>query len=106
MYKTYSIIERTFETHIKALNLPEPVREYRFHPTRKWRFDFAWLQDQVAVEIEGGTWSRGRHVRPKGFERDCEKYNEAQRMGWMVYRFTSKMVMSGEAIEFMEEVLK
>jgi len=27
-------------------------------------------------------------------------------MGWMVYRFTSKMVMSGEAIEFMEEVLK
>jgi len=59
------------------------VREYRFHPTRKWRFDFASPLLKVAVEIEG----RGRHQSIAGFRADCEKYNTATSMGWRVYRF-------------------
>ena len=59
------------------------VREYRFHPTRKWRFDFASPSLKVAVEIEG----RGRHQSIAGFRGDCEKYNAATTMGWRVYRF-------------------
>lgn len=65
-----------------------PVREYPFHPTRKWRFDFAWPDVKVAVEIEGGIYKIGRHQRPEGFRKDCEKYNEATRLGWSVLRFT------------------
>lgn len=80
-------------------------REYRYHPKRRWRFDFAWTERMVAVEIEGGTWSGGRHVRGAGFAKDCEKYNEAARLGWQVYRFTGDMVRSGEAIAYMSQIL-
>ena len=62
------------------------VPEYRFHPTRKWRLDFAWPQYLIGVEIEGGIWHRGRHNRPAGFIEDCRKYNEAALMGWTIIR--------------------
>lgn len=94
-----SELERTFLTLWKAYrlqagneHLPEPVREYRFHPTRRWRFDFAWPDAKVAVECEGGIWSRGRHVRGRGFESDCEKYNAATLLGWRVFRCTPGML--------------
>lgn len=68
------------------------VREYRFHPVRKWRFDFAFPDHMIAVEIEGGTWVRGAHVRGKHYRSDCEKYNTAACMGWTVLRYTSDML--------------
>lgn len=51
------------------------LREYRFHPTHRWRFDYAIPQWHIALEVEGGVWTRGRHVSPKGFLADMEKYN-------------------------------
>ena len=75
-----------------AADYPQPVREYRFHPTRKWRFDFAWVRERVAVEIEGGAWSQGRHTRGAGFSEDCAKYNAATCAGWSVLRFTGDML--------------
>lgn len=51
------------------------VKEYRFCQRRKWRFDYAAPQHRVALEVEGGVWSRGRHTRPQGFLGDMEKYN-------------------------------
>lgn len=84
----------------------EYVREYKFHPVRKWRFDFAFA-DMVAVEIEGGIWTRGRHTRGSGFIKDCEKYNTAAALGWRVFRFPSGMVEDGSAIQFLiDEVWK
>ncbi len=68
-----------------ALTLPE--REYRFHPTRKWRFDFAWPEQRLAVEIDGGTWVRGRHVSGGGSHNDRDKRNAAQLAGWRVLAF-------------------
>ena len=65
-----------------------PVRPYRFRPGRKSEFDFAWPIVKVAVEIEGGHYSRGRHVRPAGFQRDAEKYNAAVLLGWRLLRYT------------------
>lgn len=70
-------------------------REYRFHKTRRWRFDVAIPKLQIAFECEGGTWSRGRHVTPQGFEKDLEKYNTAMLMGWKVYRFVPRMLNQG-----------
>jgi len=75
-----------------ASDYPQPVREYRFHQTRKWRFDFAWVRERVAVEVEGGTWDRGRHTRGAGYAGDCAKYNAAVLGGWRVLRFTSDML--------------
>jgi len=77
---------------ILAQDLPQPQRNYRFDPSRRFRFDYAWPDELVAVELEGGTWIRGRHVRGRGFERDCQKYNLAALYGWTVLRFTSNML--------------
>lgn len=70
----------------KELGLPEPIPELKFHPNRKWRFDFAWPTHGVALEVEGGVWSGGRHSRGSGFIKDMEKYNTAAQMGWKVLR--------------------
>jgi len=71
----------------RKLGLPAPEREYRFDPKRRWRFDFAWPSLRIAVEIEGGVWIRGRHVRPVGYLGDLEKYNRAVVLGWRVLRY-------------------
>lgn len=73
---------------IKSEGLPTPEKEYRFHVIRRWRFDLAFVNKKIAVEMEGGIWKRGRHNRPQGFIKDCEKYNMAQKMGWKVLRYT------------------
>lgn len=69
-----------------------PLQNYRFHPSRKWAFDFAWPDQRVAVEIEGGTMVGGRHTRAGGYEADCEKYNAAVTMGWRVFRYTGRQI--------------
>jgi very-short-patch-repair endonuclease len=99
-----SALEETFALHCKAYGL-EPQREYKFHPMRRWKFDFCWPDRMVAVEIEGGIWNGGRHTSGAGFIKDCEKYNEAARMGYFVFRFDGGAVKRGEAIKFMLVVL-
>lgn len=81
-------------------------REYRFHPERRWRFDFANLELKLAVEVEGGIYSRGRHTRGSGFEKDAEKYNAAAMDGWMVLRYSTQQVKRGEAIRDVKRVLR
>jgi very-short-patch-repair endonuclease len=86
-------------------NSIEAVSEHVFHPTRKWRFDFAIIDKKIAIEVEGGTWSGGRHTRGSGFKKDCEKYNNATLLGWQVYRFTSCMVFDNVAIDFIKKII-
>lgn len=95
----------TFAMQCRYSRLPMPETEYRFHPTRRWRFDFAWPAIKLAVEIDGGTWVKGRHVRGAGYARDCEKMNTAQLMGWTVFRFTSEQVRAGEAVGMIEQFI-
>lgn len=80
--------------------------EHRFHPTRRWRFDYAWPQIKLALEVEGGTWTGGRHVSGAGYSRDCEKYNEAAILGWRVLRVTTDMISSGAAFDQVERALR
>ena len=60
----------------------------------------------LAVECEGGTFTRGRHTRGAGFEKDCEKYNAAVLAGWRVLRFTASMIDSGDAVEKIKKALR
>lgn len=66
--------------------------EYKFHPTRKWRFDFAIPDKKIAIEIEGGIWLIGRHNRPISMIKDFEKYNEAAKLGWRILKYTPEQV--------------
>ena len=81
-----------------------PKREYRFHPFRRWRFDFAWPRKKIGVEIHGGVYARrgakkcplcyqipgGRHSTGAGLEGDSEKYTEAAVCGWRIIHITEK----------------
>jgi len=91
---------------MRQVGITNFVEEHTFHPGRKWRFDFAFIDQKVAIEVEGGTWSGGRHTRGSGFEKDCEKYNQAAIDGWLVLRYTSTMIKSGKAVAQIEEVIK
>jgi hypothetical protein len=91
---------------LQLAGLPQPQREFLFHKKRKWRFDFAWPDLLIAVEVEGGVYVGGRHVRGEGYEADCEKYNEAQISGWMVLRFTPGMIKRGKASSVIEKAIR
>lgn len=101
-----SKLEISFMVQLIEAGLPEPEREYKFHDKRQWRFDFAWVERLVAVEIEGGTFRRSRHTSGIGFHNDCEKYNQATRAGWQVYRFDSRMVTDGTAVNYITALME
>lgn len=98
-------LEDVFESQLRSFRLPIAEREHRFHEGRRWRFDFAWTEFRIAVEVEGGTWSGGRHTRGAGYEADVSKYNQAALDGWTVLRFTSSQVKRGEAIRTTADAL-
>jgi hypothetical protein len=60
----------------------------------------------IAVEIEGGLFTAGRHVRGAAVEKDFEKYNAAAKLGWRVLRYSTKMVTDGTAINDVLEMLR
>lgn len=79
--------------------------EFKFCEDRKWRFDFVITGAKIAIEIEGGAFTQGRHTRGVGFINDMEKYNHATLLGWRVLRFTPSQVLDGSAIKFILKVL-
>lgn len=69
--------------------------QYKFHPDRKFRFDFAIPERKIAVEYEGGTWGKSRHTTGAGYARDVEKYRLALLLGWKVLRYTVQDIEKG-----------
>lgn len=99
-----------FEVHLRELGLYfQP--EYRFHELRKWRFDYlvtdapppTW---RLAIEIEGATFTNGRHSRGAGMQKDMDKYNAATMMGYRVLRFSTTDILRGRAKAFLAEHLR
>lgn len=94
-----------FQGMCRMASLPVLRREVLFHPERKWRLDFDFVEYPLAIEIDGGTFSGGRHTRGAGYEEDARKINEAEIVGYHVLRFTGAMVKSGEALATTERML-
>lgn len=86
--KDYSIYFKVIQDQISD----DIVPEYKFHPIRKWRFDYAIPTKKIAIEIEGGLWLQGRHNRPVTMIKDFEKYNEAAILGWRILKYTPSQV--------------
>lgn len=114
--------EEALYFQIKLLHVPLPEREYRFAAEhvghgkgvrarlsraglKDWRFDFAWIEQKLAVEVEGGG-GMGRHTTAKGFRQDIEKYHQAMAMGWTVYRCDGALVRNGAAVALIDRLLK
>ena len=89
-----SRLEAKFALYWRGLGGPELQREFVFHPTRKWRADFAHIETRTLIEIEGGIYVEGggRHNRSAGFIADAEKYLEAALAGWRVLRLTDRQI--------------
>jgi very-short-patch-repair endonuclease len=85
--------------------LSEPKREFLFAPPRRWRFDFAWPDLLVALEIEGGAFSGHGHRSVGKFLRDMEKYREAAIRGWRVLRCTTDEVSSGIVFNLLQRAM-
>lgn len=94
-----------FSALCRAAGLPEPVAECRFAPPRRWRFDFSWPAQKVALEVEGGVWTRGRHTRGAGYLTDMVKYNRAAILGWCVLRCTPATLRSEATFTLIREAL-
>lgn len=103
------------EEQIERAGLPVPDVEVRFHPTRKWKLDYAWPARKIALEVEGAVFGRmvvtvtgeklrvgGRHNTGAGMSADCEKYSWAAILGWCVIRATTTMVRDGQAIALLK----
>lgn len=98
-----SKMERKFSQMWAMLGGCELRAEVKFHPQRRWRFDFATeTKNLVAIEIEGGVWQMGRHQRPQGFINDCTKYNHAILCGYRVFRLTPCMITP----EILQHIIK
>jgi hypothetical protein len=95
--------DRLFDAACLAHNLPVPIHEYRWHPVRKWRFDY--LFDFVAVEKVGGVWVNGHHSRGKTQLDDMARRNEAQIMGFLVLEFSPQQFEDGSAFETIRRAL-
>ena len=80
----------------QLVGFPDPVTELLFHPKRKWRFDYAWEEQKLALEVHGGIHSGGRHTRGRGFVEDRAKMNEATLLGWTVLEVTPEHIKSGQ----------
>ena len=99
---------------LTADKFPPWEKEIRFHvpragqKKRQWRFDFAWPEIKVALEVEGGTFAAGksRHTTGIGYGKDCEKYSVAAIQGWIVVRVDTKMIKSGLAIELAGQAIE
>ena len=103
---------------IRAAHLPEPTRQYHWHPQRRYRSDFAYVPERLLVEVQGGVWGRynartgeweagkrSGHSGGTGMEDDCRRTCDALEHGWRILPVTPDMVASGEAVARIERVL-
>jgi very-short-patch-repair endonuclease len=90
---------------LKRAKIPAPTAELVFAPPRRFRFDYAWQQERVALEVEGGVWTGGRHTRGAGFLKDMEKYNMASALGWRIVRCTPKTLCTMDTVELIARCL-
>lgn len=91
--------------YFNACKLPKPYLEYAFHPERKWRFDFAWLEYKVALEVDGGIWIKGGHNRGAQIKKTWEKENAAQLLCWRIFKCEPCDLCTNETVSMIRSAL-
>ena len=98
-------LEEMFALQCEQAGLPTPLREYAAVPGRRFRWDFAWTDARVLVEINGGTYAHMGHSTGSGIARDYEKSNLAMLAGWRTFVFDRRMVEAGTALDVTAKAL-
>jgi len=94
-----------FALHLVG-NPKKGIREaLKKNDLKDWRFDFALLEQKIAIEVEGGVFSGGGHTRGAYYTDNCKKYNTATLAGWRVFRFTTDQVVTGEAFHVIKAAI-
>ena len=96
-----TLAARFFDAH----KIHAPQFEFRFHPPRKWRFDIAWPEQRVAVEVQGGIWTAGRHNRGAAMLKEWEKLNTAACDGWRILYVQPRDLMTAEFAAVVKKAL-
>ena len=94
-----------FESLCVAQGFQEPVPEFQFAPPRKWRFDWCWPESKLALEVQGGIFSAGRHVRGAALVKEYEKLTEAAILGWRVLFVTTKQIDDGSVFAILSRAM-
>lgn len=98
-----------FDKQCDLAGLPKPTPEYYFAKAtlgRRWRLDWCFIPERVAVEVEGGYAVQGRHTSAKGFLADMEKYNTLACMGYRLIRVSPRQIANGEALNWVDRILR
>jgi hypothetical protein len=105
---TESPLEALLMERLAEAGLPTPTREFPFALSRgrKFRFDAAWIEERVAIEVQGGTWTKGAHSSGKGLRRDFQKQNLAVVLGWRVLFCDGEMIRNGEIVETVKQTFE
>ena len=98
-------LEEMFALQCEQAGFPAPLREYAAVPGRRFRWDFAWPEQRVLVEINGGTYAHMGHSTGPGIARDYEKSNLAMLAGWRMFVFDRRMVEAGAALDITAKAL-
>lgn len=121
-----SQLEERLLSQMQEAGLPAFEREVMFHPSRRWRLDFANRHYMIAIEIDGGAWAMrckkchgsgcstcrgtgqqmGRHSFGDGFNDDRVKWNEIALHGWLLLHVTADLIQKREALIFVERALR
>ena len=89
-----SKLEQAFDTYARSLALPKTEKQFKFSETRRYKIDRAYPDVLLGIELDGGVYSGGHHVRGKGYESNREKDNLAIELGWVVLHYTTNQLRS------------
>ena len=101
-----SELELILANRLERAGLPLGETQFRFVPGRQYRFDRAYPEHKLAIEVQGGIWTNGAHARGSGIERDALKFSIAAAMGWRVVVLTRDLIESGQAVELIARALE
>lgn len=98
-------LEDRLALHLRAHRVPH-VREFSL-PGRQFRWDFAFPEARLLVEVHGGIWrAKGAHNTGGAIERDAEKGAFAAGQGWRQFAVTGEQITSGKALAWIKVALE
>jgi hypothetical protein len=93
-------------TQLKLAGLPAPEAERPVVDGRRYRWDYCWPVARLAVDVQGGVWTRGHHLRGRGYVSDCEKLALGVLCGWRVLWVPTDWIRNGKALQVIRQALE